>query len=311
MPVLPTVDGLCDSARRYSHMALEAHAKGRHHLVALYAGTALEHLAKACLARRSPVLLAEFKNENSFRSVLLLLGIATKSGAGTDQQFSQLRTVSLRAALERVRLVAPISSWQDLMALADMRDGTVHAATDDVVAMRLMVAFVENVNVLLVDLRRDRGGFWGSQQSVATAILSRNRDRVTHIVAVKLAAARATFRQYRQPLVLEAIRQTAAAQPVGVDQAHTICPSCGSVGTATGFRDVEPATWRGHADISADSGISAEFAAESFSCSVCRLSLSSPDEIEAAGMQRVWEPSSNQASELPAYEDNEDSGATI
>ena len=153
--------------------------------------TALEHLAKACLAKRSPALLAEFKGEASFRSVLLLLEINTKSGQLGAEQLGQLRTVGLRAALERTRLlVMPTANWQDLLTLADMRDGSVHAATDDEVAMRLVVAFVQHVNTLLADLRRDGAGFWGSQQSVAVALLSRSRDRVTHIVAVKLASAR-------------------------------------------------------------------------------------------------------------------------
>jgi hypothetical protein len=177
------------------------------------------------------------------------------------------------------------------MTLADMRDGMVHAATDDEVAMKLVVAFVQHVDTLLADLQRQAAGFWGSQQSVTIAILRRNQDRVAHIVQVKLASARAVVRQYRQPLVLEAIRQTAAVQPINDDQARAACPSCKSAGIATGFRDATTVSWPGPPDGDLGAGVRAIFAAESFVCSVCRLSLSSPAEIEAAGMPQSWRES--------------------
>lgn len=49
--------------------SLEAHHADSQLRVPLDAGTALEHLAKASLALRSPALLAELKGETSFRSV--------------------------------------------------------------------------------------------------------------------------------------------------------------------------------------------------------------------------------------------------
>ena len=44
--------------------ALGAHYRGDHQRVAGDAGTALEHLTKACLASRSPALLADLKSNN-------------------------------------------------------------------------------------------------------------------------------------------------------------------------------------------------------------------------------------------------------
>jgi hypothetical protein len=303
-----TVDGLYESARRYSRMTLDTHAKGRHHLVALYAGTALEHLAKACLAKRSPALVADFKGESSFRSVLLLLEIATKSeqpagdpAASLSGSLHDLRTVGLRGALERMRFfIASAAKWEDLMSLAAMRDGTVHAAADDEVAMKLIVAFVQHANSLVADLHRDHDQFWGSRLSVVNALLTRARDRVTYIVRIKLAAAKANFEQYRQPLVLEAVRQAVTARPLGVNQAFAACPVCSSQGIATGFCDPAAGAWHDQSSKPPDPSVGVDFTAESFACLVCGLRLNSSSEIEAAGMQRSWLVNTDRISEFAA-----------
>jgi hypothetical protein len=166
--------------------------------------------------------------------------------------------------------------------------------------MKLVVAFVQHANTLLTDLRRDRGRFWGARLSVADALLNRARDRVMHAVQVKLAAARVNFRQYRQPLVLEAVRQTAAGQPLSDDQAFAKCPVCSSLGIATGFRDATAGIWRDPSSKTIDPGINVEFTAESFACPVCGLRLSSSAEIEAGGMQQSWVEDPDRITELPA-----------
>jgi hypothetical protein len=286
MTYLPTSDSLYSSARRYARLALEAHAKDRHHLVALDAGTALEHLAKACLVQRSPVLIAEFKNESSFKSVLLLLQIDPNSGhqkTGSAAS-NQLRTVGLRGALERMRQLASTNAeWNDLMSLADMRDGCVHAASSDEVELKLLVAFAKHVNILLADLPRDRSDFWGSRLSVIQALLDRARDSVVHAVNVKLAAAQVKFQsRLREPLILQAMQQMATAELTGLDAAYRQCPACGSQGRAMGgyTGDIPDPL-----DDPAEPLASLEFTSQSFRCAICGLYLDSPAEIEAAGMQ--------------------------
>ncbi len=68
-------DAFCESAREFAETALAAHHARKYRRVAIDAGTALEHLAKACLAKRSPGLLAEMKDEASYHSLSRLLGI--------------------------------------------------------------------------------------------------------------------------------------------------------------------------------------------------------------------------------------------
>jgi hypothetical protein len=75
-----------------------------------------EHLAKACLAKRSPALLTELRSQANFPSLLRLLGITEGQPPG------QLRTVGLRDALDRVKVfVNSRASDADLKTLVDMR----------------------------------------------------------------------------------------------------------------------------------------------------------------------------------------------
>lgn len=80
-----------------------------------------------------------------------------------------------------------------LRTLVDTRDGTVHAALDEEVEQRLLVAFVKHADALLADLGRDRAEFWGGQLAVVDALLAKAGNKVTRDLAVKLAAARAYF----------------------------------------------------------------------------------------------------------------------
>ena len=158
--------------------------------MALDAGTALEHLVKACLAARSPALLTELRSEANFYSLLCLLGMS----AGQPER--QIRTVGLRDALQRVKsFVNSVAPDADLRTLIDLRDGTVHAAMNHEVEERLLVAFVQHADALLADLGRDRSGFWDGQLEVVDALLTDASDKVKHRVEVMLASARAQFKQ--------------------------------------------------------------------------------------------------------------------
>jgi hypothetical protein len=56
-----------DSARGFAATALQAHHTRDYGRVTADAGTALEHLAKACLAKRSAVLLCGLRGRAQFR----------------------------------------------------------------------------------------------------------------------------------------------------------------------------------------------------------------------------------------------------
>jgi hypothetical protein len=264
-----------ESARDFAGSALEAHIAGQFRRVALDAGTALEHLAKACLAKRSPALLTELRSEANFPSLLVLLGIASGSPPGL------LRTVSLRDALARLRrLITTSASSADLETLISMRDGTVHTASTDEVETRLIVAFLQHADGLLTDLDLDREIFWGRQAGVVDALLVNASDQVTHRVEVLMAAARARFRgrEVDDPQLLKLHQDLAGS--LNVFDGYTApaeCPACMSWGIASGFDEIS--------DFEDERATALfTFRAESFTCRVCGLELSSPAELEAAGM---------------------------
>jgi len=285
LPVTP--DAFYDGAKEFAHSALEAHHAGKYRRVAIDAGTALEHLAKACLARRSPALLTELKGERNFQSLLRLLGIAE---GGTPRP---LRTVGLRDALERARtFVKSVASANDLMTLVDLRDGSIHGAENEEVEERLLVAFVQQADAFLQDLRIPREVFWAGQLPVVSALLTQARDKIAHRVKVKLAEARASFeRQYGgKGELLDVVRRLSIpkqSDPFEPEESIA-CPACASSGVASGIYDVEWGDERDKDGLPVRDG-SVQFLADDFECRVCGLRLTSQAELTAAGLKTVWE----------------------
>jgi hypothetical protein len=179
-----TPDALYDSAVSFARTALDAYHSGESRRVALDACTALEHLAKACLASRSPALLTEFRGESKRNSLLQLLGLP-------EGKPLQLRTVGLRAALNRAKtFVSSKASSDALETLVELRDGAVHIGNNIAVEETLLVAFVQFAESLLLDLGRNRTVFWGNQLTVVDALLAEASDNVAHRVSVKMEAAK-------------------------------------------------------------------------------------------------------------------------
>jgi hypothetical protein len=121
-----------ESGRDFALSALEAHHAGNHRRVPLDVGTALEHLAKACLAQRSPALLADLKGGSAISkggsAISSLIGLLRIEGASVPPK---IRTIGLSEALTRAGLfVRPKADTDDLQILTDMRNGIVHAAED-------------------------------------------------------------------------------------------------------------------------------------------------------------------------------------
>lgn len=282
-----------ESARSFARTALQAHYARDHRRVTLDAGTALEHLLKACLVSRSPALLVELKpSKTNYYSLLRLLNIPEGG------PLSRVRTISLRDALLRMKaFITPSASEDDLETVVGMRDGTVHAALSDEVETHLLTVFAQFTNELLDDLGRDRSEFrdrarfWGDQLSVVDALLADARNKVTHDVEVKLAQARSYFaREFGEGSreLLELARQRFEPDDYDDDQMTADCPACDSLGLATGINDVE---WE--PELAGDEVVGASpavwFTPSAFECRVCRLRLDSLAEIVAAGMEARWE----------------------
>ena len=286
MVTAPTANELYVSAAKFAQSALDAHHKGDHQRFAMDAGIALEHLTKACLASRSPALLAELKpGPNSWPSLLLLCGLP-------EGKPKQVRTVGLRDAHSRLRtFVTSLASEADLALLFDMRDGVVHAALNERVEERVLVAFVQQADAILEDMRKLHGDFWGEWSPMVTALVANASDEIKHRVAVKLAAATAAFKDKYAGMPAEVQKLIVTLEPRfdEIDEAATECPACGSQGVARGKYSVaeevdydketgEPSVW----------GM-VRFTPDDFSCQLCGLRLVTPAELAAARVPGEWD----------------------
>ncbi len=276
------------SAAQFALSSLEAHHAGNHRRVPLDAGTALEHLAKACLAQRSPALLAELKGESGFNS---LIGLLRLEGIGIP---AKVRTIGLAEALARSRhFVKSKASKGDLDILIEMRNGIVHTAEDVEVEERILTAFVLQTDALLDDLDRERAQFWGGQLAVVDALLQDASNKVQHRVEVKLAAAEAELmRRYATEgeAVIDFIRSVSKSAPLSANQRFQVCPVCDCYGVATGDHTVdwEVSDWDKETGNVTHVEGEVWFSAQAFRCRTCGLKLGSELKIDAAGIETAW-----------------------
>lgn len=285
-----STDAFYAGARDFARSALEAHHAGNHRRVPLDAGTALELLAKACLARRSPALLAELRGDSSVSSLIGLLRIECPSVPG------KIRTIGLNEAGRRMELFGVRSKAVkgDLQTLVDMRNGVVHAAEDAEVEERILTAFVQHTDRLLGDLERERDDFWNGQLSVVDALLKDASDKLAHRVKVRLAAAEAELeRRYAKEgeAVIALVRTLSKSTPLAGGQTFHACPVCDSHGIATGEHIIEwvPDAW--DKDTGQITNLHDEvcFRAQKFHCQVCGLRLDSEAEMDTAGIGPIWQ----------------------
>lgn len=281
---IPTSDSLAASAKRFAASAIEAYGSTEAGRVALDAGIALEHLAKACLARRSPVLLTELKPGN-WHSMLMLMSIP-------EAKPKHLRTIGAREAIDRVRVF--VSSTADMEAVArlvDLRDGLAHVGDEMEPDEEILLAFIQQSNSYIEDLGVDRNDYWGPNLSVVEELASAAGTKIDQRVRARVAASKARFLKVFAEMTPEMLTVMRSLAPVfdPAECAAQTCPACGSLGVACGDFEVD---WVPEYDKHGDIEYMAAditFHAASFECARCQLHLDNATEIAASGMAAAWE----------------------
>lgn len=276
---IPTMETLYESSKSYSRSALKVFGTDQRERFPFYAATALEHITKASLMKQKPLLLVELKgtivNEDS---LLILAGI---KAAGQ----SQLRTVSLSIALQRVRklFVSPASK-ADLDKLIDLRNGHIHLAQLDSEDEKILVAFIQQVEGTIANLNMDQIAFWGDMKDLVDIAKAQNLANITRDVARKFAHSRELFQQRflgTEPAIIEPLRKTRSIPEF--DQEIANCPACNSFGIATGEHRIG-----GEVDGDGHGIEWVDFYAQGFKCPNCLFSLNSIAELLEAGMDDYW-----------------------
>jgi hypothetical protein len=261
----------------------------------LHAATALELLAKAYLASLSGSLIAAPKHLDS------LLHCSGLSGRARTPPW-RVRTITMTEALDRVGYVEPTFDGHRpaLQLLADVRNGVAHAGLVEPGAEEAVLApFLRACDFLIENVpNADRATFWGDFLGPVDARLSESAKETEVIVADAIAAARSSFERQYGPMANSARVAALAAVENSYDvtkyeQSLTDCPACGRQALTSGNYDVD---WEADWDQEGSRGepfIVGAYPVVSYfpgylHCRVCDLELDGEEQLEAAGIERLW-----------------------
>ena len=187
------VVSLIVSASSWMDDAMKAWAAGDFAKVGLMAPMAVEHLGKAALWNRNPVLLVRLdpNEEASLMALATAPNLAAKA----------LRTVGLKLLLTRVEKVlggAPVLVRSDRERMVNVRNGITHIGTGEL-SRHVLLDALTVTNALLAHLDIDSGTFYGTHATNATELLDAKRTETGHTVLEKRARAQQRIGTARQP----------------------------------------------------------------------------------------------------------------
>jgi hypothetical protein len=289
-------DELLDSAMRFARMALHAFLEREFALFLLYAGIALEHLAKAYLASVNPAYLAEPK---SFTSLLHITG----QGTHAKGDRSAMKTISLTEALKRANyFIGALGNLLDeLDVVIDVKNGVAHVGQDVQrgVAERALVPFLKACDALLGPLGLARGHFWKDLTELVETRISEAAQAADIRATEALAAARLRFKS-RYAEIEDEMRNAMLKlveegyQVEEYEQDLIDCPACGRRAQVVGSTEV--VDWKPDYDRDdfGDTYIVGMYPTVMFyparlECHCCGLRLDGEDELRSARIERSWQ----------------------
>lgn len=240
----------------------------RWRLLPLHAGAAAEFLAKAALARRSPLLLADGSANLGQKLVQL-----SKSSGADDYA---VRTVGLGEALTRLKAVEPAFkvAQSDHKSLTAARNAAVHLGAGPSQALPLMLAFVRVCNALLPLIGTGANSFWGDAKDAAE-IAGASTPGEEADANIRLALAAAKARNGSQLLLRRARAEVSAKMPLRDNEELNACPICQCL-----------ARYEGRHDRNGDGSLA--FTPMALVCDGCMLKLSNRAGLSIAGAESSW-----------------------
>lgn len=288
-------DELLESARQWMADALDAYRDDVHRRVPALAPLSLEHLGKALLAKRDPVLLLQLGNGHE--SSLLLL-----AGHGRPGDRSKLRTIGLSQVLSRVAMLIgePPTTKADVAWVVEQRNGAMHVGeASQETSLKTLATVLRLTQWMLEDLAISTTEFFGEGASLAGSLLDQRATAMQRSVTKRMQAAKAQFERLVSVVtdaddrarLVASLEERVPERPWDFDEpihAHPqVCPSCGSSGRLSGPVDLDV---DGEAEPDGDGGVSynawvvIEFKPDEFDCGVCSLALRGKDELDVAGI---------------------------
>ncbi|WP_405542464.1 hypothetical protein OG478_12365 [Streptomyces phaeochromogenes] len=265
-------------AKKAAHKAMDDHGRPEYDEFALHAGVAVEKLAKAALAAKSPVYVAEIRN-NSADMVMHL-------GGHVQLDEEKVRTVGATEAIKRLQKIGVLQKDSQLDLLIEMRNGAAHTTPDSTLAKGMISPLARTIETLLNDLGKPLEEFWERWTDAVKNAVNEQEDQVFRDVQLRITQARHAFEDRFVGLPTE-VKEGAHkspqprkeewfAQPMEVRDGDLLvlkasggdCPACGGQGLLT----FEPVRY---------TATETMFTANGFGCYLCTFEVSGPDEMAA------------------------------
>ncbi|MFD7790629.1 hypothetical protein [Streptomyces sp. NPDC059759] len=265
-------------AKKAAHRAMVEHGRREYDDFALFAGVAIEKLAKAVLMSKNPTYLAEMRNGNS--DMLLYFG------GDLQMDMKKVRTIGAKDAIARLRRLGVLQADPDLDTLIEMRNGAAHASSGGREAMEMISPFARTIEKLLDHLDEKLGTFWGRWATAVRAAVNWHVDQVSRDLQLRVEHSRHAFDDRFEGLQ-EGVKQEALrsqnpltsslrARPMtakrnGVPYIMTTggnCPACTGP-TILGF------------ELARRTGEKATYVLDAFSCVICDFRAQGPEEMVA------------------------------
>ncbi|MFI0939133.1 hypothetical protein [Streptomyces sp. NPDC021020] len=273
-------EALFEGAKKFALSAWSAHNQDTSHfeIFLLHAGVSIERLAKAALARQSPVLLME---TNAKEDLLLFF-----AGAISSVEKGRIRTVSASGAIARLRKLAVLQQKDTALDdLIELRNGVAHLSASVAEDFDPAATFARTTVELLGYLQEDPLEYWGRMAPLADVVLSKSRSEIERRVSLQIASARHRFEERFDGLQADAMdTYRASATTVGpalhqagdeayLSQSHR-CPACAS-----------PASVDAKLVLNHEPSEEILFEVVALGCEHCHLILEGREELEAADVE--------------------------
>lgn len=262
-------EDLLEAARTFAKEVILDYESLRWRLLPLHAGAATEFLAKAALARRSPLLLADASG-NLGKTLVEL----SKSSGADDHS---VRTVSLGEALARLRSIHPEFKVKDtdVKLLTASRNAAVHLGAETSQALPLVLTFTRVCNSLLSLMQVTTTWFWGAAKDAARIAQAQRPEVPTADAEIRLALARSKTREESYRALRNARSEVFAKLPLRHNEELNGCPICQCTARYEGTHEKD------------GDGLLI-FTPTALTCHGCMLRLSDHDSLSRAGVQPSW-----------------------
>lgn len=254
---------------------------------ALWATFALELLAKAALARVSPLLIAEPTEEG----INLLIASGIVEG---DAQFVSVRAKTVFTRCQRA--FRPFNS-DEAQNLVRARNGYLHGATAGFTPIPedgWWPLYWRQAIILNSACERQVSDLVGhDRESIVENHLLKNRKNIEHRTEMLVEQAKLRLTQHKAgtlPAKVASLWQPGLDRSVSMAHSEgAVCPACGEIGVIEG-EIIHDRDWTTEAIGEDDYEIvvTLKVYSEHFSCANCGLVLDRPELIEEAGLDSTF-----------------------